>query len=168
MHSPSETSDVFANFITNNYANNYYVPDHEIISAGSVEGLSFDEIDEIDTNNMAIYSGDAPVKKERRTGNVIVNTSVASVQPQAQPPVKKERAETKPVKMLQTPKVLPSASKSLLLPNSEAAKVLNTADADLMLNMLGDQAISNQNVAGSSNQMAGTNITPYETAQVSD
>lgn len=36
-------------------------------SAGSSEGLNFDDIDEIDTNSMAIYSGEPVGKKDRRS-----------------------------------------------------------------------------------------------------
>lgn len=148
MHSSAATSDVFANFITNNYANNYYVADQDASnSVGSVDGLGLDEIDEIDTKNMAIYSADLPIKKERSTGGgAIINTSVTTAQ---QKQLKNENTEAKPTKMPETPKMEPSASKSLLLPNSaENIQELNSADADLMLNILGD----------STGQMAGSNV----------
>lgn len=161
-----------SNFITNNYANNYYVADQdESISAGSVDGLGLDEIDEIDTNNMAIYSADLPIKKERRTANVILNNSVRPTQVQ-QP--KKEKTVTMPVKVIQEPpKESRPTSESLLLPSSsECNQELNSVDADLMLNILGDDpSTSNKNDAGGSNQMNDSNVARNsvyeETSQVS-
>lgn len=174
INPPSETSDVFANFFTNNYANNYYVADQDgSNSAESVDNLGLDEIDEIDTNNMAIYSANLPIKKERRNAGVIINSSEKStVQKQQKQPMKKEPTPAKAVKMLETPKVSPSHSKSLLLPKRpESVQELNAEDADLMLNILGDQSTDNNNSAADNNQNSDAtttqNVVYDETSQVS-
>lgn len=113
-------------FVTNNYRNNYYVPDQDAAStgAGSVEGLcGLDDVDEIDTNNMAIYSGDANIK----------DCSDGPIGMKQESLVANSRAEELPTQM-------PSTGKSLLLtPNSNAQEDI---DADLMLNVLGDQVAS--------------------------
>lgn len=171
MHSSKSTSEIFDNFITNNYANNYYVADGSN-SAGSVDGLGLDEIDEIDTNNMAIYSADLPVKKERRTGGVIINTSVDSSQPKQAESLKEGSTEVKSLNVLETPKVSPSSSLSLLLPNAaENINELNSADADLMLNILGEPTTSAEKQVDASGQMVEANVPLNigydETSQVS-
>lgn len=113
----SLTPESLANFITNNYASdNYYVADQDLASnsAGSADGFGFDDIDEIDTKNMAIYSDGAKKMEDVRAAGIKDSTSIK------QEPVKGELAR-----------------KSLLLPsNSASGSVQQTLDTDLMLNVL--------------------------------
>lgn len=138
---PTKIPASLKNFITNNYGNNYYVADLDAAStgAGSVEGLcGLDDVDEIDTNNMAIYSGDAN-RKDRAT---MMNQESLSAD---------SRAKELPTQM-------PSTGKSLLItPNSSTQEDI---DANLILNVLGDQ-IASTSGNGISNNMFD------ETSQVS-
>lgn len=94
--------------------------------------MGLDDIDEIDTKNMEIYSG-VPVKKERRA---VSGTAV-------QQPLKEKPADKKPVNVSAESKKQnsPSMGQSLLLPTENAVESLeldNEIDADLMLNALNE------------------------------
>lgn len=136
------------NIIANNYGNNYYVADIDGASngAGSVEGLGLDDIDEIDTNNMAIYSGKT-FKKDRTSGAA---------------GVKKE-----PV-VADSTDAMPSSGKSLLIPT--AAETQQEIDADLMMNVLEDQVASSsgntQDLNTNSLAISNNMLTFDETSQV--
>lgn len=140
------TPESLANFITNNYAtDNCYVPDQDGASnsAGSVDGFAFEDIDEIDTKNMAIYSGGAKKTDDsvtRQSGSKSDSTS------KKQEPIKSELAR-----------------KSLLLPsNSAVGSAQGAVDTDLMLNVL------DQGSSGSSEKetVAAPNSLFDETSQV--
>lgn len=137
--------DVLTNFITNNYGDNYYVADQDGTSA-SVDGLGLDDIDEeIDTKNMAIYSG-ASKKRERRTGS---GTS--------QQQLKKEPTDAESKSVPETSRTSQSIGKSLLLPSESIGDSLemdNAIDADLMLNALNEQPSGSDLMEGNmENQM---------------
>ncbi|XP_070505662.1 heat shock factor protein isoform X2 [Chironomus tepperi] len=107
-------------------------------SAGSSEGINFDDIDEIDTNNMAIYSGAPVVKKERRSRN---NNFTGKLEPiptrstNQQKHLKIESNKNEPI--IVSPN--PSPGKSLLL--SMAEKSNNESDENIMLDMLNDEDV---------------------------
>lgn len=156
------TPESLANFITNNYTpDNYYVADQDGASnsAGSVDGFGFDDIDVIDTNNMAIYSGGA-IKKDSRSSADIYSgstsqksetTQAASVKGIGAPAKKEKRTgavvrsmmKSEPTKQVaivqaktQMPQV-PANDKSLLLPsNSAGGSTQHAVDTDLMLNVM--------------------------------
>lgn len=137
--------DVLTNFITNNYGDNYYVADQDGTSA-SVDELGLDDIDEeIDTKNMAIYSG-ASKKKERRTGS---GTS--------QQQLKKEPTDTESKSVPETSRKSQSIGESLLIPSesiNDSLEMDNAIDADLMLNALNEQPSGSDLMEGNmENQM---------------
>lgn len=122
--------------MTNNYGNNYYVADNNG-SAGSID-LGLDDIDEIDTNSMAIYN-DAPVaKKELRGGKRTQNVS------------KQDSANTNSMNVADARRSPQIPSKSLLIaPSQDGNEASSLIDADLMLNVFDDQLTDN-NSAGTS------------------
>lgn len=133
------------NIIANNYGNNYYVADIDGANgAGSVEGLDLEDIDEIDTNSMAIYSEET-FKKDRPSGAA---------------GVKKE-----PV-VADSTQAMPSSGKSLLIPLAADSQL--EIDADLMMNVLEDQVASSSSNAQdlNTNSLAVSNNMFDETSQV--
>lgn len=126
--------DGLANFISNNYGNNYHVADLDGASnsAGSIDGLGLEDVDEIDTKNMTIYSGVGD-KRERR--------------PVRQQQLKKEPVEVETIN--DQSQMSNTTTSSLLLPSNLGAQEIDPIDADLMLNTLGDQP------TGSGNSLSG-------------
>lgn len=140
-----------ASFITNNnYGNDCYVADIDGTS-NSADGLSFDDVDEIDTNSMEIYSG-APIKRER----LAEAGGTKKVQQQA----KREPENSKTVEQKRKAQ---SSTKSLLIPSKNEQPVSNdpSLDADLMLNLMGDLESTATNIdgAGTSGMAEGTSDT---------
>lgn len=126
-------------FIANNYGNNYCVPDYDG-SAGSTE-LGLDNIDEIDTNSMAIYSG-ASVKKDLRGDK------------RPQHLLKQEPSDTNSLNVDDAERTPQFSSQSLLIPSSnDANETSNIIDADLMLNVLDEQQLMNDAIASTSGLM---------------
>lgn len=125
---PTLMPDVLTNYINNNYGNNYLVADQDGTS-NAADALDLDDIDEIDTNNMAIYSG-APIKRSQK------------------PDLKKEPVEIDTVPL---PEKVQVPKSSLLVPaNDNGQTSQQEIDADLMLNVLGDQATRDDIFAGTS------------------
>jgi len=153
----STVPDVLANFVTNNYGNNYYVADQDGLSNGdSLDGLGLDDMDEIDTNNMTTYKA-VPAKKDRSGGAGKFSASV-----------KQEPVDLESLAMPES-LVLPSAGKSLLMPSETNAGNSSQIDAD-MLNALADQELNSGNILpgpSSADPMVAQNTMFDENSQVS-
>lgn len=125
-------------FVANNYESNYYVPDFDGASnsAESVDDLDLDDVDEIDTNSMAIYSTSPKLKKEKRSvGKVVVSVPGKS---SSQQKLKQEPVDTE-APMASSSNVPQSTSQSLLTSsNIMSGNSSDAIDADLMLNVLND------------------------------
>lgn len=156
--------DAITNFLVNNYGNNC-VADVDAVSnsAGSVDGLGRDDMDEIDTNNMAIYSRGTPLKRDNRTGA----GAIAG-------PAKREPIEAESATMSnKLPKKSQSAGDSLLIPSKPdavpAVPTQDVIDADMMLNVLTDQTAAGPsgNVQKSSvDPLVAQNVTFDDTSKV--
>lgn len=153
--------DSLTNFIANNYGDNYCVADVDGTSTSAVDELGLDDIDEIDTKNMAIYSR-TPTKRERRSGGT------------SQQNMKKEPTDKEAIKVSEVPRKSQSVGQSLLIPseNAESQEMVNQIDADLMLNALNEQPTGSDLLGGNmENQMmdplAAQNTIFDETSQVS-
>lgn len=148
----SMTPEDLTNFITNNYANNnYYVPDLEE-SGCSADSLGLEEVDEIDTNNMEIYSG-VPIKKGILTGAALKQEPVDDFVPIPQ----------------ELPKVPQTAAgKSLLIP-SKNVNSCTQDEVDLMLNVLDDHTAGTSGSIQSTlvDPVVGQNVGFDDTSQVS-
>lgn len=129
--------DVLTNYINNNYGNNY-VADQDGTS-NAADALGLDDIDEIDTNNMAIYSG-APIKSPQK------------------PDSKQEPVEIESVPLPE--KVQMPKSSLLVPPSNNGRQSQQEIDADLMLNVLGDQATRDDIFAGTSGLHNNTTADP--------
>lgn len=131
--SPESQSSILTNYINNNYGNNYHVADQD--GTSNADALDLDDIDEIDTNNMAIYSG-APIKRSQK------------------PDLKHEPVE---IASVPSPEKVQMPKSSLLVPPSNSGrKSQQEIDADLMLNVLGDQATRDDIFAGTSGLLNNT------------
>lgn len=116
--------------MANNYGNNYYVADNNG-SAGSID-LGLDDIDEIDTNSMAIYNDAPAAKKEVRGGKRTQNVS------------KQDSANTNSMNVADARRSPQIPNKSLLIaPNKDANEASSLIDADLMLNVFDEQLTDN-------------------------
>lgn len=165
------TPESLANFISNNYASdNYYVADHDVASnsAGSIDGFGLDDIDEIDTNNMAIYSG-VPIKKENRA-EAGMHKGASGMKKESVDSGEVIKLDQASAQQKASRKVLTTAtnSKSLLLPsNTDIGNVQGAVDADIMLNVMGqlDQGSSGSSENG--NKVTAAQNSVYdETSQV--
>lgn len=153
--------EALASFITNNYENNYYVPDMNTTSpnSGSGDGFSLDDIDEIDTNNMEIYKNG---RRTLRSGTNSLRTSVKQepVEPESlnqHEPVQRQTASGK-------------GGKSLLIPSKNIVNnAQNVVDEQVLYDVLGDQAASlipGSSMDLGSDQIAVQNTMFDETSQV--
>lgn len=133
-------------FIANNYGNNYCVADYD-----ESAGLGLDNIDEIDTNSMAIYSGES-VKKDLRGSK------------RSQQPSKQEPADANSLKVDDAKRQPQLSSNSLLIPSgNDANETSNVIDADLMLNVLDEQQMMNDAIASTSGLMENNDVEAQNT-----
>lgn len=102
-------------------------------SAGSSEGLNFDDIDEIDTNSMAIYNGIPVVKKDRRSKTNNFTGKIDSTRANKQLKSESDKKESVVVSSN------PSPGKSLLL--SMADKSNKESNSNNMIDMLNDEEV---------------------------
>lgn len=114
------------NPITNleNIGTNYFA------DTNGPDDLELDDIDEIDTNNMAIYSG-APLKKDRKYfgGSSSSSSSASNLV------MKKDGKQNKPI-------VVPQTGKSLLNKNNIGGKSL----PEIKIDILNEEAVSGEDV----------------------
>jgi hypothetical protein len=102
-------------------------------SAASSEGLNFDDIDEIDTNSMAIYNGVAKKDRRSKTNNFTGKLEPPTRSSNQQKHLKIENNE--PVVLSPNP----SPGKSLLLSMGEKSN--NGIDSNIMIGMLNDEEV---------------------------
>lgn len=144
------TTDIPASitdYMANNYGDNYYVADYDG-SAGSVD-LGLEDIDEIDTNSMAIYN-DASAKKELRSSKRSQNNS-------NQEPVNKNTMNVASAK-----KTSQLPNKSLLIaPSKDGNDSSSLIDADLMLNF--DEQLADNANAGTSGNLDSNTVEAQNT-----
>ncbi|KAL7019162.1 hypothetical protein ACKWTF_011024 [Chironomus riparius] len=120
-------------------------------SAGSSEGLNFDDIDEIDTNSMAIYNGVQAVKKDRRSKT---NNFTGKLEPTRSTNQQKHFKIENNEPVIVSPN--PSPGKSLLLSMAENSN--NETDQNIMIDMLNDEEVdlSGDKLNGNGNGASST------------
>lgn len=125
--------------------------------------MGLDDIDEIDTNNMAIYSG--PAKKKLRSSRFFPENEDGSNFVKQEP----TQADSVNISKLQTP------GKSLLIPSSNNAgeKSQNNNNPNIMIKILNDEVTNDATDVGTSQNVASASVDPLvapinydETSQV--
>lgn len=183
-NSSTTIPDLLNSYINNNYEHDCYVADQDAVnSADSADDLNLDDIDEIDTNNMAIYSG-APILKKDRNGSSggkvftgpdlqqqmkeepkDINNSVIFTNT---PESKKEKKSTLGGKVftgtdvpLQKMKTEPKKSKSLLITSQNKAsdQAKQNQPRDDLMNLL-KQSSNDHMVAGTSGAQTAPVVDP--------